>query len=238
MLSPTNTDPSLTRDALPGGRGAYARLIAPDDRQGAAMAAELRRRGVRSVFVLDDGGPGLDPSGHFTVAARARGLRIAGRLSWTGRTRAAIARRVARSGAGAVYLAGLLDRGAGEMVRALRRELPAGTTIAAHESLLPVAGLFAHAGPAARGVLIATGGVPSRTHPYVRLAARAARTALEVIARSDGTRRSVAGALRADDRFDARGDARGAAVAILAARRPGGSRQLMSTDGAELLAVR
>ena len=78
-------------------------------------------------------------------------------------------------------------------------------------------------------------------------AAHATEVALDAIARSDGSRRSVARALlRTDLRggplgptsFDAHGDLRAAPVAILRARRAGGSHELVSTDGADVVAVR
>ena len=45
MVSPTNTDPLLTRDVRPNERRAYTRLMAPEDRVAAAMAGELKARG-------------------------------------------------------------------------------------------------------------------------------------------------------------------------------------------------
>src|SRR6185295_3499779 len=135
----------------------------------------------------------------------------------------------------AVYVSGLLDDGAGAMIHALRGVMPK-VTIAGNDTLLPVASLFADAGRSARGTLIAVGWLPvsamppagralaadladggraSRAHPFAVYAARATEVALDAIARSDGSRRSVARALlRTDMRggplgptsFDARGD--------------------------------
>ena len=268
VISPTNTDPLLTRDVRPSTTRGYARIIARDDRQAAAIAAHLRKQGYRSVFVLDDGAFGLAPGSYFAAAARVQGLRITGRASWPPHSPAEIAQRVARSGADAVYVSGLLDDGAGAIVRALRRALPADVTVAGNEGLLPIADLFTAAGPAARNVLITTGSVPvaelppagrelaaalarhqgdDEIHPYTVWAAQATQVGLAAIARSDGSRRSVARALLATDlpraplgriRFDAHGDLRHPRVAILRARRPGGSRQLGSTDGAQLVAIR
>jgi DNA-binding SARP family transcriptional activator len=267
MISPTNTDPLLTRDVQPNARRAYARIIAREDRVAEAMAQELKARGARTVFVVDDGEYGLDPAGYFAVAARAAGLRVLGRASWTGRRTAATARRVARSGADAVYVSGLLDNGAGAMIHSLRRALP-DVTIAGGDALLPVASLFADAGTAARGTLLGIGWLPvsampaagraaaaeiaeaqrlDRAHSYAVYAAHATELALDAISRSDGSRRSVAGELLKTKLldsplgptvFDGRGDLRNAPVAILRARYGGGSRDLVSTDGAELVTVR
>jgi hypothetical protein len=123
-------------------------------------------------------------------------------------------------------------------VRAARRALPA-TTIIGSEGLLPVARLFDRAGPAATGVLITTGIQPvaGGAHPYTVLAASATAVALAAIGRSDGTRRSVAHAIRADQRFDERGDLRRAPVTILRAASPGGSRTNMSLAGGRVVAI-
>ena len=112
-------------------------------------------------------------------------------------------------------------------------------TIAGNEALLPIGRLFDRAGAAATGVLIATGSRPSSApHPFADLATKATEAALTAIARSDGTRRSVARTLRAEPQFDANGDLRRAPVTILRAARPGGSRQNMSLEGARRRAQR
>lgn len=272
MVSPTNTAASLTRDVRAGDRRAYARVIGRDDRQGAVMAGELRRRGVRTVYVADDaaGGPtyGLELAGYFAAAARSAGLRVVGRGSWAGRGGVrALVRRVARARPDAVYVSGDLG-GGGRVIDRLRRALPPGTTIAGNDLLLPVAGLFEAAGEAARGVLITTSVLPvaamprraralaatlardqgrSRVHPYAVYAAVATEVAIDAIARSDGSRRSVGRALLATAlpdgalgpvAFDPRGDLREAPVTILRAVRAGGSHEIGSTEGAEVVAVR
>jgi len=271
MVSPTNTDPTLTRDRGRAPR-AYARVIARDDRQAAAMVIELIRRGRRRVFVLDDASRsptlGLDLASFFVHATRARGLDVVGRASFGGRERlGGLTRRVRRSGADAVYVSGALDRGAASVVRALRRSLDDEVTLAGPDLLLPVAGLFDGAGAAAGGVLIsatvapleamppegralaralsrASGGAP--VPPAAVYGAQAMEVALDAIARSDGSRASVARALRSTDlrnaplgpvAFDTRGDLRHARVAVVEARHRGGSRELLSTAGAELVRV-
>ena len=273
MVSPTNTAASLTRDVRAGDRRAYARVIGRDDRQGTVMVGELRRRGVRTVYVADDaaGGPtyGLELAGYFAAAAGSAGLRVVGRGSWAGRGGVrALVRRVARARPDAVYVSGDLGGGAGPVIDRLRRALPPGTTIAGNDLLLPVAGLFEAAGDAARGVLITTSVLPvaamprraralaaalardqgrSRVHPYAVYAAVATEVAIDAIARSDGSRRSVGRALLATVlpdgalgpvAFDARGDLREAPVTILRAVRADGSHEIGSTEGAEVVAVR
>jgi hypothetical protein len=150
-----------------------------------------------------------------------------------------VIRRVRRARPDVVWVSGLLDNGAGRVVRLLRQALGRNVTIAGTEGLLPVGRLFDRAGAAASGVLIATGTQPAprAQHPYATLAARAAELALDAIARSDGTRRSVARAVRASSLFDAGGDLKRAPVTILRAQRPGGSRTNMSLEGAAVVTI-
>jgi ABC-type branched-subunit amino acid transport system substrate-binding protein len=240
VVSPTNTDPLLTHPGNGQPIGAYARLDAADDRQAQLAVRFLRDRGHARVFVLNDTDPyGLTTSNYFAVAARAAGLRVAGRGTWRNAARdARLIRRVRRAAPDVVWLSGELDNGAGRIVRSLRRALGSRTTIAGNEGLLPVGRLYDRAGAAATGVLIATGW-PATAHgsPVPGLATRATDVVLDAIARSEGTRRSVARALRAQPQFTAAGDLRRAPVTILRAARPGGSRQNTSLEGAQIVTV-
>ena len=235
MVSPTNTDPLLNRPGTNQPVGAYTRVVATDDRQAQLAARFLRARGHRRVFVLDDGDPtySLNAASYFAAAARNLGLRVVGRATWR---RATPDIRGVRPDV--VWVSGLLENGAGRIIRDLRRQLGPRVTIAGNEALLPIGRLYDRAGAAADGVLIATGSQPSSApHPFADLATKATEAALTAIARSDGTRRSVARALRAEPQFDANGDLRRASVTILRAARPGGSRQNMSLEGAHVVAT-
>jgi DNA-binding SARP family transcriptional activator len=219
MLSPTATDP------LVRGAGAFRRLAATDADQARAMAEELRSRGIRRVYVLDDSDGaatyGLTVSSFFAAAARRAGLMVAGRGSWR---RPGYARRIARTRPDAVYVSGSLDRGAGAI---LRRLAPRIGVLAGPDLLLPVASLYASSDGAARGMLLSA----TLPHGPVAAATEATEIVLGAIARSDGTRRSVARALLATHRSDA-------PVGILRVRRGGGSDERLSTEGAELLRLR
>jgi DNA-binding SARP family transcriptional activator/ABC-type branched-subunit amino acid transport system substrate-binding protein len=240
VVSPTTTDPLLGRPTRRKRAGAYVHVAAADDKQAQAAARFLRDRGHRRVFVLDDGSRyGLAVAAYFAHAAKLAGLQVAGRVSWgDARGTAELMRRVRRSRPDVVFTSGLLDNGAGAVVRALRHALPA-TMIAGSEGLLPVARLFDLAGRAASGVLITTGIQPAAggAHPYTVFAARATAVTLAAVARSDGTRQSVARAIRADPRFDDRGNLRRGPVTILRADRPGGSRTNMSLAGGRVVAI-
>jgi ABC-type branched-subunit amino acid transport system substrate-binding protein len=234
MVSPTNTDPLLNRPGANQPVGAYTRVVATDDRQAQMAARFLRSRGHSRVFVLDDGDLyTLNAASYFAAAARHAGIKVVGRATWGRATP-----DVRRARPDVVWVSGLLDNGAGGIIRALRRQLGPRVTIAGNEALLPIGRLYDRAGAAATGVLIATGSQPSSApHPFADLATKATEAALTAIARSDGTRRSVARALRAEPQFDANGDLRRAPVTILRAARPGGSRQNMSLEGAQVVAT-
>jgi ABC-type branched-subunit amino acid transport system substrate-binding protein len=231
IVSPTNTDPLLTRDVRPARRGAYVRLSPRDDRLLAAAARALFAQGHRRVFVLADGprgSYGVVSAAYFEAGMRRSGLRRAGYAVWRGRSPGAVAARVRRARPDLVFVSGLLDTGAADIIRAVRRALP-GVTIAGGEGLLPVSSLFRAAGPAARGVLIAA---PFADSP-AKLATLAADLVLDAIARSDGSRAGVAAAVRTAPGIDANGDRRAAAGALVRARRGGGSAVNGSTEGAE-----
>ena len=230
IVSPTTTDPLLTRDVRPARRGAYVRLAPRDDRLLAAAARALSARGHRRVFVLADGprgSYGVVSAAYFEAGMRQSGLRRAGYAMWRGRSPGAVAARVRRAQPDLVFVSGLLDTGAAGVIRAVRRALP-GVTIAGGEGLLPVSSLFRTAGPAARGVLIAT----PFDEPPAKLAELAADLVLDAIARSDGSRAGVAAALRTAPGIDADGDRRAAKGALVRALRGGGSAVNGSTEGA------
>ena len=253
IISPSNTDPLLTRDVRPELRGAYVRLAVRDDRLLAAAARYLREHGSRRVFVLYDGPRndyGTTAAAYFEAGARATGLTVVGRARWSGRRPDAVAARVGRARPDTVWVSGLLDNGAGEVVAALRRELGSEVAIGGPEGLLPVSALFRRAGAAARGVLIAAPFLPSAAEgdelPVAAYARIAMAVTLDAVSRSDGSRASVARQLRLTRRadspigaiaFDAAGDRPAATGALVRARRGGGSAVNGSTEGAELVTL-
>ena len=167
--------------------------------------------------MLDDGEPafGVQWANGFETAARRLGLAIAGRASWDPRRREyrRLARRVARSGADAVFLGGLIDTNGARVVRDLRRALGRGRAdLLAPDGFTPVPLLTEQAGAAARDVRVSVAGlVPGRLPPagaaFARrfastqagvpvqasavAAAQSAIVLLDAIGRSDGTRAAV-----------------------------------------------
>jgi branched-chain amino acid transport system substrate-binding protein len=174
---------------------------------------------------------------------------------------------VARSGADTVFASGLIVSNAGRVIRDLRGRLGAGVDLMAPDGVAPPALLWRAAGPAARGVFVSAGAVPtdrlppagdafvqrfSRTQsgvpvePFSVYAAHATEVLLDAIARSDGTRASVIEQLfKTSTRegltgpvdFDARGDTVHGAVTILRVEGPGKDTALGSVEGAEVVRI-
>jgi branched-chain amino acid transport system substrate-binding protein len=228
MVSPLNSFVGLTRagpgidESLPGalyptGVRNYARVYPTDDLEEAALALFARARGWEDVFVLDDGHEwwGALHAEFFETAARRVGLDVLGRASWDPQSAdySALARRVQASGARAVYLGGLVDTNAAEVVRALRSRLGRDVALLASSGLTPVPLLVERSRGAGVGVYVPVAGVgaterfpttgkrwakrfaaayPSgRVEPEAVYAAQATEVLLAAIARSDGTRASV-----------------------------------------------
>ena len=221
LVSPTTTRVGLTRpspaspgqpDSLyPTGIRNFVRVQAADDFQLAALAMYAKRSGARSFFLIADGQECATDGGPFSVAAQRLGLEIAG-CGFYGKAvgdSSLIARRVARSGADAVFVPQAAAGDDGLLVRALRA--------AASPDLLVLGGdgfsdpAFADdLGRAANGMRLTVAGVDPRAltgpgrelidrlreavgepHPYTVSAVQATELLLDAIARSDGTRRSV-----------------------------------------------
>jgi DNA-binding SARP family transcriptional activator/ABC-type branched-subunit amino acid transport system substrate-binding protein len=229
MISPSNSSIGLTRAApssphdqlrrlYPTGRRNYARVYPADDVQAAADAIFARRLGCEAIFVLDDGrgGYALDMAESFVRAAGELRLRVAGAQRWdpeAGSYRA-LSRRIRRSGADCVFLAGQVNSNGGRLLQDLRSSLGAEAPILASDGFSNVDGLVESAGAAARGLYVSVAGVPTdRLGPvgeqFIRqlrdtrpagaepnlywgaYAAQSAELLLDAIARSDGTRPSV-----------------------------------------------
>jgi DNA-binding SARP family transcriptional activator/ABC-type branched-subunit amino acid transport system substrate-binding protein/DNA-binding beta-propeller fold protein YncE len=271
MVSPTASVVDLTR-APPGSAGAarlypagvrsFARLFPRDDLQGVALARYARDRGARRVAVVL-GDYGADQAQAFARTADDLGLRVAGVVRAPRDGGETAAARVARLHPDAVLVASLIDDNGGELVRALRRRLPSDVLLLGVDGLLPVSALWAHAGSAARGVVLADpgavverlpaagqrfadafaaahGGQPAE--PAAIAAAAATEVLLDAIRRSDGTRAGVTRALlatRVDGvlgpiGFDANGDVVPATVTLVRVERGGGADIAGSMDGARV----
>lgn len=264
-------DPSLPSALYPTGVRNYVRVYPTDDLGGAALALLARDRGRTRVFVLDDGDPGYGAlqAATFETAARRVGLDVVGRATWDPRADefAALARRVADSGASAVYVGGLIDTNAGRVLRDLRGGLSQNVDLLGPAGLAPASILMKKSDGAARGMYLSFSGLLpeslppaaarwtrrfARTQPGADVepaaayAAQATEVLLDAIARSDGTRRSVLDELfriRVVDgllgsfRFDANGDISESPMTIVQIRQGGSDNRVQSIEGASVVRV-
>ena len=158
MVSPTNSDVGLTRASpitpegllqtlYPSGRRNYVRVYPREDVQAAASAVHARDLDASRVAVLSDGGYGETWAFNFARAARRLGIDVVLARRWRpeARSYARLADAVVRARPDAVYVSGLLDSNAGQVVKDLRSRLPSRTPLIGNEGLLPVSRLFAAA---------------------------------------------------------------------------------------------
>ena len=228
----------------PSGVRNYVRIAAADHLQSVANATLVKELGLRDLFVLSP-----DGDRYFTAdvrtAARNLGLRIVGSASWNTEARgfASLARALAATDPQAVFIAGFLDPHGGALVRDLRARLGPDVALMATDYFWTVPDLLNRAGPAAQGMYLSVYGLPNTDRPpqgkrvlqeleaasgkkqtsTALYAAQATDILLDAIARSDGTRPSVARELRrttvedgilGDIRFDENGDPVEAPVTI------------------------
>lgn len=225
-VAPTATYAGLTRTVpgaagadpswyLPTGRRSFVRLLPADDVQGAAGAVVAKRAGADSVYVLNgcDCAYGLGVAGAFQQAAARIGLRVSGSGQWSAYARGyrALAERIRRTGADAVYLGGYLESNGVRLIRDLRSVLGPGVVLLAPDGFASPAPIVEGAGPAAEGFTVTIAGLPkgelpatgrafadrfeerylSRPHSFSMHTAQAAHVLLDAIADSDGSRADV-----------------------------------------------
>jgi branched-chain amino acid transport system substrate-binding protein len=258
LVAPTATYVGLTRTApgaagadpgwyLPTGRRSFVRLLPADDVQGAAGAVFAKRAGAENVYVLNGCdcayGPGV--AGAFQRAAARIGLRVSGSDQWSAYASGyrAIAERIRRTGADAVYLGGYLENNGVRLIRDLRSVLGRGVVLLAPDGFASPAPIVEDAGPAAEGFTVTIAGLPngelpatgrafadrfeerylSRPRSFSVHTAQAAHVLLDAIADSDGSRADVTervlrtrveDGLLGDFEFDRYGDSTLNAVAI------------------------
>jgi DNA-binding beta-propeller fold protein YncE/ABC-type branched-subunit amino acid transport system substrate-binding protein len=265
MVSPTSTHPGLTRggplveaEALgkedepgvyyPTGVRSYARLAPREDLLGIAQAMFASELGLKRVYVLWDRSSDWlkrEHSDPFARAATRLGIEVAGSAGFNpeARSHAALAAKVAASGAEGVFAGAELYAGGDRVIQALRARLGSDVPIMTTEVMAPIPDLLDSIGTVAHGLYVSGIDVP----PDARLdspagrrfasdfgaleapvqgllpAAQAADVLLDAIARSDGTRRSVLEQLRetrvtdgylGDFRIDRHGDITPAQVPI------------------------
>jgi branched-chain amino acid transport system substrate-binding protein len=258
-----------TSSLYPTGKRTFARLIPADDAQGVAAAVLAHRLGAGRVYVLHDTTIGPAFAFYFRRAALRLGEEVVGYEEWDPKrpAAAALATKVARAHVDAVYLCGLSDVGAGTVLAAVRRAIGPETPVIGCSGLLPSALLFEQAGRAARGTYVTLEGLAGQSlgavgraflHDFAATqagkpiadaavyAAQATEVFVDAIARSDGTRESVAREVLATRvrngmlgsfAVDEHGDARPPRTTVVQLQRSGGSNAIQSYDGARVVAV-
>jgi DNA-binding SARP family transcriptional activator/ABC-type branched-subunit amino acid transport system substrate-binding protein len=229
MIGSSTTGPNLTRGGplaltrdepdtyYPTGVRNFFRVVPREDLQGVALALLADKLGERSVYSLHPRGSDWDVvhAAPFRRAARRLGLHVAGAGTYDPSARAytGLARRVARSGARAIFLTGFLDDGGGRLLRALREQrlrVMIADTFGLPPDVLDAAGptggviyMSSTDLPAVTRRLTPAGerfardfGELQRSTQFVLPAAQAAEVLLQAIARSDGTRATVLRELR------------------------------------------
>ncbi len=246
----THAGPATAADEpdryYPTGARNYVRLVAADDSQSAGIDLFLKQLGRTRLYLLNDSsGTGYAGAVYAQQAARKVGLRIVGSATWnpTGRSYHELAQGIARSGADAVLLSGCVCSNGLKLITDLRAVLHHTATLIGTDNFGTSQG-FIHAHGGFDGVYISSAGLPAQALPAsgtrflatllpgrrlndiessVSNAAQATETLLGAIARSNGTRVSVARELFATDpnpgitgpiSFDARGDPAPAPIAI------------------------
>jgi branched-chain amino acid transport system substrate-binding protein len=228
MMSPANTYVCLTEGGpgcdgtepdkyYPSGSRNYARVVAHDAYQGAAVAEFAKEEGVTSVYILNDKEAyGLGVATNFRNAAEAVGIKIAGFEAWDPKASSyeALFRKIGGTDADAVFLGGLIDENGAQVIKdkvavlgpndgEVKLFAPDGFTTqqtideapeAAPGMFLSVAGVpideFQGAGAEfAEKLKPRIGGKP--VDPYAIYGAQAAQIMIDAIAASDGSRADV-----------------------------------------------
>jgi branched-chain amino acid transport system substrate-binding protein len=228
MVSPANTlvciteggpgcDESQPDKYYPSGTRNYARVVAHDAYQGAAVAEFAQSQNIESVYILNDRESyGLGVATNFRNAAESVGIEIAGFEAWDPRASSyeGLFRKIGNSGADAVFLGGLIDENGAKVIRDKVAVL--GPNDGDVKLLAPdgftTQQTIDEAGEAAAGMFMSVAGVPidefagqgatfaeefgatlggQPIDPYAIYGAQAAQILLDAIAASDGSRQSV-----------------------------------------------
>jgi branched-chain amino acid transport system substrate-binding protein len=230
MMSPANTYPCLTVN-LPGGCEAsepaqyypsgtrnYARVAPADDYQGAFVAEFMQKKGIKSVYILNDREAyGLGVATTTRKAAESLGIKVLGFEAWDPRASSyeALMNKIKGTGAEAVFLGGLIDENGAQVIKdkvdvlgpndgAVKLIAPDGFTTQAtiDESGAASRGMFmsvagvpidAFTGPAAEYIEALQAGplAGKAIDPYAIYGAQAAQIVLDAIEASDGSRADV-----------------------------------------------
>ena len=259
----------------PTGVRNFARVFPIDDVAGAGAALFLERLGARRVAALSDrdGYSDLLVSS-FRVAAGRIGLGFAGVSTFRpdAKSYSALIAGLKRARVDGVYIGGYLFGNTGTLLEELRTQLGPRVQIVIGDGFLPASGLFQALGPTARTLYITLvggagenrlspagrrflkdflaaerkPGLTGLAAPYAMYAAQAAEVMLDAIARSDGTRASVARELMTTRvqngflgsfRFDHNGDTNRQWMTIVRPAGAAAKRDRLGIEGADVVRV-
>lgn len=228
----------------------YIRVVAADDFQGAAdaMLAKTNLK-VKKIYILNDKEAyGLGVATNVRNALnKLKGVQIVGFEAWDPKASSyeALANKIKAKGADGVFLGGLICENGGKLVKDLRAGLGSSVKIMAPDGFTPISAVVQGAGGAAENMTVSVAGLPNsslkgagkaflaafakvvhkQADPYSVYAAQAAEVMYQAIAKSDGTRASVASNLFKTNvkngilgtfRIDANGDTTSNPVTIYA----------------------
>jgi branched-chain amino acid transport system substrate-binding protein len=131
MLSPANTYVCLTEGGpgcaddepdkyYPSGTRNYARVVANDAYQGAAVAEFAQKQGTKKLFILNDREAyGLGVATNVQGAAEFLGIEVVGFEAWDPKASnyEALMNKVKQSGADGLFLGGLIDENGAQVIR-------------------------------------------------------------------------------------------------------------------------
>jgi branched-chain amino acid transport system substrate-binding protein len=228
MISPANTYVCLTEGGpgcdgtepdkyYPTGQRNYARVVAHDAYQGAAVAEFAKEEGVTSVYILNDKEAyGLGVATNFRNAAEAVGIKVAGFEAWDPKASSyeALFRKIGNTDADAVFLGGLIDENGAQVIKdkvAVLGPNDGDVKLFAPDGFTTQQTID-EAPEAAAGMFMSVAGVPidefqgagaefaeafkprlggKEIDPYAIYGAQAARIILDAIEASDGSRADV-----------------------------------------------
>jgi branched-chain amino acid transport system substrate-binding protein len=226
MISSANTNVGLTHYAPWNDPGEpniyyptkirnYARVAATDDFQGPAMADYFKKKGKKSVYILQDNttfGKGVAQG--FQARAQKLGIKVLAFDAWSEKATdyTATAQKIKDSGAQSVYLGGLVCDNGVKLLKDLRSVLGPNLMMGGPDGWTPESATAA-AGSAAQGFLISYAGQPLGTlgpkgkafiaglrkyakvkgqmPPYPIYQGQSAQLMFDAIAKSNGTRLGV-----------------------------------------------
>jgi branched-chain amino acid transport system substrate-binding protein len=129
MVSPANTYVGLTKPSgvpgepqkyFPSGKRNYARVAVPDNFQGAADATFLQQKGIKNVYVLNDGEAyGVGIANNFVNACKALGITVLADDKWDASQPdyQSLFQSIAPKNPQAVFLGGIVSNNGGQLIK-------------------------------------------------------------------------------------------------------------------------